>query len=75
MKVHTLDKQYKYPHLMWDSLPKASASQVHPHAQISLNPTRYYGKLIIATRVGLQFSFGMVSFYLRVHCMHKLMIL
>jgi hypothetical protein len=25
---------FSYPHLMWDLLPKASASQLHPHAQV-----------------------------------------
>ncbi|XP_071507481.1 uncharacterized protein [Diadema antillarum] len=43
MKVHTTDKQYRYPHLMWDNLPKASASQIHPHAQASMSPVRHYG--------------------------------
>ncbi|KNC85531.1 hypothetical protein SARC_02292 [Sphaeroforma arctica JP610] len=40
---HSTDSQFKYPHLMWDLLPKASASQLHPHAQVSLTPDRYYG--------------------------------
>ncbi|XP_019627622.1 PREDICTED: uncharacterized protein LOC109472346 [Branchiostoma belcheri] len=43
MKCYDTDKQYRYPHLMWDSLPKASASQVHPHAQASLSAARHYG--------------------------------
>eukprot|EP01135_Chromosphaera_perkinsii_P006518 Nk52_evm8s533 gene=Nk52_evmTU8s533 len=34
---------FRYPHLMWDVLPKASASQIHPHGQVSLTPDRYYG--------------------------------
>ncbi|XP_038068819.1 uncharacterized protein LOC119738146 [Patiria miniata] len=43
MKVYDTDKQYRYPHMIWDSLPKASASQIHPHAQITLSPVRHYG--------------------------------
>ena len=37
------DRALAYPHLMWDLLPKASASQLHPHTQASLGPHRYYG--------------------------------
>lgn len=44
--AHKVDPTYRYPHLMWDILPKASASQVHPHAQLSLSPDRFYGMLI-----------------------------
>ncbi|XP_022081099.1 uncharacterized protein LOC110974072 [Acanthaster planci] len=43
MKVYDTDKQYRYPHMIWDNLPKASCSQVHPHAQIMLSPVRHYG--------------------------------
>ncbi|XP_071960108.1 uncharacterized protein [Antedon mediterranea] len=43
MKVYETDKRYKYPQMMWDSLPKASASQVHTHAQASISPDGYYG--------------------------------
>lgn len=32
-RTHEADPTYRYPHLMWDLLPKASASQLHPHAQ------------------------------------------
>eukprot|EP01137_Pigoraptor_chileana_P016131 Opistho-2@72679 len=42
-RAHARDTRYVYPHLMWDLLPKASASQLHPHAQASLSPDRYYG--------------------------------
>ncbi|XP_054750031.2 uncharacterized protein LOC129255725 [Lytechinus pictus] len=44
LKVHSTDKQYEYPQLMWDTLPKASASQIHPHAQASVSSERHYGK-------------------------------
>ncbi|XP_033648090.1 uncharacterized protein LOC117307446 [Asterias rubens] len=45
MKVYETDKQWRYPHMVWDSLPQASASQVHPHAHLLLNPVRHYGKV------------------------------
>lgn len=41
--VHEQDKSFKFPHMMWDLLPKASASQVHPHMQISITNDQYYG--------------------------------
>ena len=44
MKVYETDKQWRYPHMVWDSLPQASASQVHPHAHLLLNPVRHYGE-------------------------------
>lgn len=37
------DKAFKYPHMMWDLLPKASASQPHPHVQVTLAPAHHYG--------------------------------
>lgn len=42
-KVHSVDIRYKLPTLLWDLLPHASASQVHPHLHINLLPDRYYG--------------------------------
>ncbi|KJE91100.1 hypothetical protein CAOG_002288 [Capsaspora owczarzaki ATCC 30864] len=43
-KVYKADRAFRFPHLMWDILPKASASQVHPHVQLSMAPDRYYGR-------------------------------
>ncbi|XP_006820499.1 uncharacterized protein LOC102808724 [Saccoglossus kowalevskii] len=42
-KVYEKDKSCKYPQVSWDNLPKASASQIHPHAQATLRPARYHG--------------------------------
>ncbi len=39
-KAYAVGPQFPFPHLMWDLLPKASASQVHPHLQASLGPFR-----------------------------------
>ncbi|XP_077988391.1 uncharacterized protein LOC144442865 [Glandiceps talaboti] len=56
MKVYETDKNYKYPHLMWDNLPKASASQVHPHAQASVGPVRHYGLMEHIRLTGIDYS-------------------
>ena len=44
-EVKKLDKNAKYPSLMWDVMPKSGASQVHPHFQTSLGVNNYYGAL------------------------------
>ena len=43
-KGHETDKYYTFPHVYWDIMPKASASQVHPHFHMALASGRYYGK-------------------------------
>ncbi|XP_062522744.1 uncharacterized protein LOC134197434 [Corticium candelabrum] len=42
---YNVDRSFKYPHMMWDILPKASASQPHPHVQVSLSPDHHYGQM------------------------------
>ncbi|CAH1783243.1 unnamed protein product [Owenia fusiformis] len=42
-KVHYTDPNYKYPIVMWDLLPHASASQIHPHVHVTMETDRYYG--------------------------------
>ncbi|CAB3365786.1 Hypothetical predicted protein [Cloeon dipterum] len=42
-KVHSIDSSAKYPNLIWDSLPHAGASQVHPHIHTMMDPNQYYG--------------------------------
>eukprot|EP00057_Strongylocentrotus_purpuratus_P034152 XP_794125.3 PREDICTED: uncharacterized protein LOC589390 [Strongylocentrotus purpuratus] len=56
LKVHSTDKQYVYPHLMWDTLPKASASQIHPHAQASVSSERHYGLMEHIRLSALEYS-------------------
>jgi hypothetical protein len=41
--AYSKNSSFKYPHMMWDILPKASASQPHPHVQVSLAPNHHYG--------------------------------
>lgn len=42
-KVNTLDNKATYPELIWDAMPKAGASQVHTHLQVSMGLSSYYG--------------------------------
>lgn len=44
-KVHSLSSQHKYPVILWDSLPAAGSSQVHPHIHMMLNQNQYSGEL------------------------------
>ncbi|KAJ7354869.1 hypothetical protein OS493_029424 [Desmophyllum pertusum] len=41
-RAHSLDEQYTIPHLYWDTLPRASASQVHPHFHVALARDDHY---------------------------------
>ena len=36
---------YQYPVILWDLLPKAGASQVHPHIHTTLSRNGFYGNL------------------------------
>ena len=42
--AHAWDKKYTIPHIYWDTLPRASASQVHPHFHVTLARDHYYGR-------------------------------
>ncbi|XP_031552276.1 uncharacterized protein LOC116289476 [Actinia tenebrosa] len=44
VKAHNADKEYSYPHIYWDVLSKASASQPHPHLHVNLASGQYYAK-------------------------------
>ncbi|KAG8225688.1 hypothetical protein J437_LFUL001720 [Ladona fulva] len=43
--VNIIDKSSKFPNILWDSLPHAGASQLHPHVHVILDPMQYYGIL------------------------------
>ncbi|KAJ8046737.1 hypothetical protein HOLleu_05513 [Holothuria leucospilota] len=45
IKGHEETPSYRFPHLTWDCLPKGSASQVHTHAQVTLNSQAHYGQM------------------------------
>eukprot|EP01079_Euglenida_sp_SAG-EU17-18_P000746 gene746-386_t len=42
--AHQRDPAFRYPQMMWDCLPRASASQMHQHVQMSLTKDHYYGR-------------------------------
>ncbi|XP_014670219.1 PREDICTED: uncharacterized protein LOC106811190 [Priapulus caudatus] len=44
-KVHSLAPEYRYPHMTWDNLPEAGASQVHPHVHGMITRERYYNRM------------------------------
>ena len=42
-KVNEIDKMAIYPEMIWDSMPKSGASQIHTHLQVSMDENGYYG--------------------------------
>ncbi len=42
-KVNGLDSSARFPEMIWDCMPKAGASQVHPHFQLSMGSKSHYG--------------------------------
>uniref|UniRef100_T1J0G1 HIT domain-containing protein n=1 Tax=Strigamia maritima TaxID=126957 RepID=T1J0G1_STRMM len=40
-KVNSLEAEFKYPWILWDSMPHAGASQVHPHVHVGLSVDSY----------------------------------
>lgn len=55
-KTNQLVPDHKYRHMYWDILPKASASQVHPHIHLALGDYSYYAKWNILHKAALSFS-------------------
>lgn len=45
-RVYNINRLYKYPMFVWDLLPHAGASQVHPHLHGFVDTARYQGKTI-----------------------------
>jgi len=56
MKTSSLVPSHKYRHMYWDILPKASASQIHPHIHTSLGDYSYYSKWNKMHKAALQYS-------------------
>ena len=42
-KVYELDKEARYPAMIWDAMLKSGASQIHTHMQCSMGVNGYYG--------------------------------
>ena len=55
-KTNSLVPDHQYRHMYWDILPKASASQVHPHIHLALGDYSYYAKWNRLHKAGLKFS-------------------
>ncbi|XP_074610384.1 uncharacterized protein LOC141864518 isoform X2 [Acropora palmata] len=43
-RAHAWDKHYTIPQVFWDTLPRASASQMHPHLHVTLAREHYYAR-------------------------------
>ncbi|XP_071438721.1 uncharacterized protein [Hetaerina americana] len=44
-KVNSIDKSSRFSNVLWDSLPHAGASQLHPHIHGLMDSEHYYGIL------------------------------
>ncbi|KAL3852112.1 hypothetical protein ACJMK2_015795 [Sinanodonta woodiana] len=44
-RAHIENAEYKFPSLIWDLLPHAGASQIHPHLHVFLDRVRYQGAM------------------------------
>lgn len=44
-KVHELDARYRFPVILWDLMPKAGASQIHPHFHVLISRFGHLGEL------------------------------
>ncbi|CAG5122339.1 unnamed protein product [Candidula unifasciata] len=44
-KAHSNNPKARYPAVIWDTLPKCGASQVHPHMHVVLDFERYHGEM------------------------------
>ncbi|KAF4523956.1 hypothetical protein B566_EDAN012428 [Ephemera danica] len=54
--VHRIDPTAKYPVMIWDNLPHAGASQLHPHLHGMLDPEQYYGAIHIQYEAAKKYS-------------------
>ena len=55
-KTHSLIPSHEYRIMYWDILPKASASQVHPHLHLTLGDYSYYSKWNSLYHTALHYS-------------------
>ena len=55
-KVHELDVEARFPHAMYDAGPRASASQIHSHMQISITHDRFYSKAEHARQAAIDYE-------------------
>ena len=43
--AHASNENAVYPTFVWDTFPKAGASQLHPHMHVFLSPNYYQGQV------------------------------
>ena len=55
-KTHSLSPDHRYRYMYMDILPKASASQIHPHVHLTLGDGGYYSKWNKLHRSALLYS-------------------
>ncbi|XP_045164722.2 uncharacterized protein LOC123528789 isoform X2 [Mercenaria mercenaria] len=55
-QVYKLDSMHKYPSLIWDLLPHAGASQVHPHVHGFLDKDAYQGAMELWRKAALDYN-------------------
>jgi len=55
-RTHKLLPDHKYRVMYWDILPKASASQIHPHMHLTLGDYSYYAKWNQLYHAGLKYT-------------------
>ncbi|XP_046406143.1 uncharacterized protein LOC124171040 [Ischnura elegans] len=54
-RVNREDKSSRFPNILWDSLPHAGASQVHPHVHGLMDTDHYYGILEEQNRASIEY--------------------
>ena len=52
--VHSISSDHSHPMILWDSMPHAGASQVHPHLHAVLGKGEYLGKFLHLEQVWIQ---------------------
>ncbi|CAF1089861.1 unnamed protein product, partial [Didymodactylos carnosus] len=55
-KAHNLEREYSYPEMIWDAMPKSGASQIHTHLQVSLGKDSYYGTIERTRQASKQYA-------------------
>ena len=45
--AHASNENAVYPTFVWDTFPKAGASQLHPHMHVFLSPNYYQGNQVV----------------------------
>ncbi|KAF2354814.1 HIT-like domain [Trinorchestia longiramus] len=52
LEIIEVEPTMRYPHIAWDTLPRAGASQVHPHIHVLASPHAFYGHTELLREAG-----------------------